>query len=284
MSMPGPLTTAEYWNEKWGSVQLPVVAGSDRGDVLTAPIVEMLVRHGALARGQRVLEIGGAPGGFVARLTRDFGVHATLVDISAQGCEKARENFRLLNIDAEVVCADVLNWHPRDEPFDLVYSLGVVEHFRNVPEIVAAHARLTARKGTIAIGMPNFVRLLAPLFRRWAPKELEAHNLSALDMRTWRDFDQRLGLVELYKGYLGGVQPRVAASLGHEGSPTWPFRAAAFLARRETAAYARRRVKRHGQPANTRINHRLFSAYEVAIFRVVQPAPSLDDSRLREAR
>jgi hypothetical protein len=269
-----PLTTPAYWDEKWLGLSLPVLAGSDPADLLTIPILRELVRHVDPKPGTRVLEIGGAPGGLVARLVREFGVTATSVDVSEEGCRKTRENLEILGIDATVVCADALTWEPPDEPFDLVISLGVVEHFMDLDAVFAAHARLASAGAVVAVGLPHYVRLLAPLFRRWAPQELATHNLAAFDSDYVRAVTSRLGLVEVRDCYLGGIQPRLVTSLGFEGSPTWAYRGAALLARRETALYAWRGVRSARPPLNVRLNHRLVSAYELRLYRtpVVEPS------------
>ena len=65
---------------------------------------------GAVA-GKHVLEIGAAPGGKTAQLAA-AGARVTAVDRSAPRLARLRENLARLHLEAEIVEADALDWHP----------------------------------------------------------------------------------------------------------------------------------------------------------------------------
>ena len=61
--------------------------------------------------GKQVLEIGAAPGGKTAQLAA-AGARVTAVDRSAPRLDRLRENLTRLHLEAEIVEADALDWHP----------------------------------------------------------------------------------------------------------------------------------------------------------------------------
>ena len=61
--------------------------------------------------GKHVLEIGAAPGGKTAQLAA-AGARVTAVDRSAPRLARLRENLARLHLEAEIVEADALDWHP----------------------------------------------------------------------------------------------------------------------------------------------------------------------------
>jgi len=69
-------------------------------------------------RGKRVYDLCAAPGGKTAQLCA-AGAEVTAVDRSAKRLERVRENLARLNLDAELIAADVATWDP-GEPADAI--------------------------------------------------------------------------------------------------------------------------------------------------------------------
>ena len=68
--------------------------------------------------GRRVLDLCAAPGGKTLQLAA-AGWQVTAVERSAKRAERIDQNLARLNLSAEVVIADALQWQPA-EPFDAV--------------------------------------------------------------------------------------------------------------------------------------------------------------------
>lgn len=67
---------------------------------------------------RRVADLCAAPGGKTAQLAAS-GARVTAVDLSANRLKRLSGNLGRLNLEAELVRADILDWQP-DEPFDAV--------------------------------------------------------------------------------------------------------------------------------------------------------------------
>lgn len=94
-----------------------------------------------LARGKRTLECGCGSAQVSAHLARR-GYQTTMLDSSEEGLKFARRNFRRLGLSGIFVCADVKDSAFRENSFDVVMSIGSLEHFRDVRDAIRAMIRV----------------------------------------------------------------------------------------------------------------------------------------------
>lgn len=227
------LTDEVFWDAYWQKLQLPVAADDTKARPYEREILKVLKRFAPKHPGARIVELGGAPGRYLAYVARASGGEAYAIDISSVGCSKLKENFELLGIPVTVFCRDVLESDLSDLPrFDLVYSLGLIEHFGDPLPMIRKHVELAKPGGVIVFGLPNFLGISRHVMKLTRPEMLSIHNLTTMDTRTWSRFEQEAGLEVLFRGYVGGWEPRIYAV---RKSNAWsrlvnlPIRAAARL-------------------------------------------------------
>lgn len=104
---------------------------------------------------KKVLEIGCGYGFFLEMIGKYSG--------QAVGIEKYLDpaGSVLNNKDIKFVKADAVKLPFRNESFDFVYSVDVIEHIDNDSEFVKESLRVLKKNGTIIIGTPNRDRLSA---------------------------------------------------------------------------------------------------------------------------
>jgi len=95
---------------------------------------------------ERILEVGVGEGRMI-RILRKAGVRAEFCSVDITHKVKLAPGHRIL-ADARVLPF-------RDRVFDLVYSLGVVEHFRETGKAIQEHARVTKDRGYVLITSPH---------------------------------------------------------------------------------------------------------------------------------
>jgi SAM-dependent methyltransferase len=203
----GQLTRSADWDEKWEGMSLPVAVDRATAGLYVQAILDVIDRYLPADKQRSILEIGGAPGQYLAYMYRRFGYAVHCLDYSPVGCKKAEENLALLGIPAQIYCRDLFAPDLDLPPFDIVYSLGVIEHFRDLPAVVERHLRLLKPAGILLLGVPNFGGVYHAFLRRLAPSLLAQHNLAAMDLRNWEPFEQAFRLRPLFKGYVGGFEP-----------------------------------------------------------------------------
>ena len=76
-------------------------------------------------------------------------------------------------LTGEFRCEDIFTTTLPEASFDLVYSLGVIEHFEDARSIVEKHLFLTKPGGRVVISIPNFGGVYGRLERYFCPRALE---------------------------------------------------------------------------------------------------------------
>jgi 2-polyprenyl-3-methyl-5-hydroxy-6-metoxy-1,4-benzoquinol methylase len=163
------LTKKQYWDEGWDhkvSMRLPSKLNNAVRNFLR------LMRP-RLKPDMKVLEIGCAPGKYLALAAAELGVQVSGLDYSTVGIATCKRLFETLGLNADLRCENMFSTSFEDESFDIVYSKGVIEHFRNPAEAVEVHYRLLKRGGRAVIIIPNYSGIYGKL-QRW----LEPENLS----------------------------------------------------------------------------------------------------------
>lgn len=130
--------------------------------------------------GMRVLEIGCAPGKILAWMAKIMKVTVAGLDYSERGINSARKLFEFLEIEADLRCEDVLCTTFSGGSFDLVYSVGVVEHFNDPAPIVRKHMELLRSGGMALVVIPNYGGIYGQVQGRLDYENLLTHNLNIM--------------------------------------------------------------------------------------------------------
>jgi SAM-dependent methyltransferase len=252
------LTEQRYWDDYWSRVSLPMEARRDRHHLYLNEILNVFDRFLPYNDELTALEIGGSPGRYLAYLHRTFGYKIHCLDYSERGCEATRENFRILGIPGVVHQADLFSDELNLPRFDVVYSLGLIEHFTDQASVVERHLRVLKPGGLLVLGVPNFQGISKWFLSRLAPTLLAQHQLPAMDLRNWEEFERAFELDVLFKDYVGGFEPSI-------------FRRREEVSRRTAAPYFVARVltrllHSHFRPLR-RLNGRLVSGYAMGVYR-----------------
>jgi SAM-dependent methyltransferase len=262
---PARLTDERFWDEYWGGIELP----QEFTDANTSPYIREFLatfdRYFPPASGLSALEIGGAPGRYLAYFHRRFGYDVKALDYSPVGYELARRNFELLGIQATVVQGDMFDAALEFPQCDIVYSLGLIEHFDDPAAVAKAHLRFVKPGGLLAIGAPN-MRGLSGLLHRWlSPSVLESLYVPSTDPHGWDEFERELGLHVLWKGYISGFEPSNFWRLERRN----PFaRALWWFLHGLSLIWERRALRRL-----RRVNSWAWSSYVIAFYRAPDRRP-----------
>jgi len=172
-------STKAYWESthaqpRW---RLP-----SRLNVGTRDILRLLTSH--MRPGMRVLEIGCAPGKYLAYLAKRRQARVYGLDYSGPGIRVCNELFARLGLQGDFIQENVLTNSLQEGSFDLVYSLGVIEHFDDPKPVIEKHLLLTKPSGIVLITIPNYVGLYGRIQRHFDAEILKIHNLEIMDCRA----------------------------------------------------------------------------------------------------
>lgn len=92
-------------------------------------------------KGKRVLEVGCGRGSLSCYFS-DAGFDCKLIDSSEKAINIAEEIFKTNNLKAEFVVGDAYNLPFNNKSFDLVFSIGLLEHFEEIEKPMQEQIRI----------------------------------------------------------------------------------------------------------------------------------------------
>ena len=69
-----------------------------------------------------------------------------------------------------------------DRKYDIVFSLGFIEHFNNTRDVILRHVDLLASSGLLLIVLPNLLGLNGWIQRRFDKENYDVHNLKSMEI------------------------------------------------------------------------------------------------------
>jgi 2-polyprenyl-3-methyl-5-hydroxy-6-metoxy-1,4-benzoquinol methylase len=114
--------------------------------------------------GKELLEVGCGGSQYLPYFAKEFGLRVTGIDYSQPGCTAATKLLAAEGMPGNVVCGDFFD-PPPDlvGKFDVVVSMGVVEHFVDTPKCIGAIAKLVKPEGLVLTFVPNMRGLVGRL-------------------------------------------------------------------------------------------------------------------------
>jgi 2-polyprenyl-3-methyl-5-hydroxy-6-metoxy-1,4-benzoquinol methylase len=172
-------TTKAYWE---ASHSQPRWRLPSRLNVGTSNILRLLGRK--VEPGMKVLEIGCAPGKHLAYLAKKRQARVCGLDYSEPGIAFSKELFSRLRLAGEFRCENVFATEFPESSFDVVYSLGVIEHFDNPLPLIEKHLLLASVGGLVLLAVPNYAGIYGRFQRHFDPENLKIHNLDIMNRKT----------------------------------------------------------------------------------------------------
>ncbi len=248
------LTESAFWDNYWANLALPVRV--DASFSFDRCLANALRSHLRGVEGE-ALEIGCAPGKWLAFLADEFGVEPSGIEFSTVGGAATLRNLELLGIKAGAIrSCDFFEAVP-DRQFDLVISLGFIEHFTDVDDVVRRHLLWLKPGGLLVLGVPNFQGINRWLQAVLDQSILDKHNLNIMSPRYLAGLAEKFPLTVKSTEYIGSFEPSLPiAPAGWRVSPGVMLAKAAVR-----IAHFARRIR-----AFDRLNHPSFSSYLLAVY------------------
>jgi len=155
----------QYWDMIWGTYDMPKEV-NPRYEGLPNYINRRFHEYFCQifstmnTQGKNILEIGCARSVWLPYFAKEFGFKVYGIDYSEIGCQQAIQSLSNEDVAGEIVCADFFS--PPDSMvgvFDVAISFGVVEHFQNTAECIAAFSKFLKPGGLLVTNIPNLCGL-----------------------------------------------------------------------------------------------------------------------------
>jgi len=158
------------------------------------------------------LEVGCAPGRWLAFLASEFGLLVSGIEYTKDGAEATRRNLTMLGVKFDRVDeADFFAMTPRPI-YNVVVSFGFVEHFTDVRGVVGRQAEWLRPGGLLLVGVPNFAGIHGRIQKVLDAQILQRHNLTIMNASELARIGAEAGLVTESATYLGSFEPSLPIS------------------------------------------------------------------------
>lgn len=193
--MDNILTTKDKWEDVWGNVRLPYVTTPNYD------IKEQLESRLPKTNQHSFIEIGCAPGGYMAWFNKTFDYKVSGVEYAEKAAAMTTKNMKVQGIDAAVLVGDFFA-HDFSQKYDVVFSRGFIEHFRDMSPVVERICSLSKR--FVVTIVPNIYGINGAIRKVFNPRGYAEHN--PIDVPMLKSLHAQCGMKTLFCDYVEGVQ------------------------------------------------------------------------------
>ncbi len=212
------LARKEHWDSRYQTCG-PTEVWCEPSDHLSIAFLRALMVEIERSKPASILEVGCGNSVWLPAVGLRTGAAVAGLDFSDLGCELARSQLKAAGLSGNIFCADLFNTAATDVgSYDLVYSVGMVEHFTDTVEVLSKLLALVNPGGVLFTEVPNLKNTLhGVLSWIWQPENLAKHNpLSKHDLiKAYRE----LGMERIEGHYAGFFSLDVVAWPIY---PRWP--------------------------------------------------------------
>jgi len=199
------LTDEGFWEHFWDSLEVPSRINL-RGSI-DRSLSRAFLRHVPEGSGKRLIEIGAAPGRWLVFFHEKLGYAVDGIEYLSTACRKTEENLVECGTVGKIFQQDFFHNDLPKHSYDVVLSLGFIEHFTDLDPVIAGHIALLNPGGLLIIGVPNLRGLHGVAERLTDPETLAVHNLDVMSMSFMNRLPTEYDLKPLWIGYVGGISP-----------------------------------------------------------------------------
>lgn len=159
-----------------------------------------------------IFELGCFPCRYLAHFAKKFGLEANGVDITTEINKELfkwlkENNIKVGNIINSDAFKTIENLEKENKKFDIVYSIGFIEHFTNYLDIIDYHDKILKKDGLLIISAPNFRgKIQNKLHKIFDKKNMERHVIDAMNIKEWKNHLLENGYEIVDCKYFGGFK------------------------------------------------------------------------------
>jgi 2-polyprenyl-3-methyl-5-hydroxy-6-metoxy-1,4-benzoquinol methylase len=216
------ITDKEYWDDFWKMTTLPqTVDYGFSNDCAIADFIKKNIPAGFSTK--NALEIGCAPGKWMVFLAKEL-------HYIPEGCEylhsaviATEKNLKMNGLENPMIHeGDFLAFDFGEHTYDLVISLGFIEHFADPESVIKKMTKILRHNGILVIGIPKFSGINY-FFARHVDKTIKnkllpRHNMRIMNCRFFREISDVFSLTPINISCIGAFEP---ALYDISNTPLW---------------------------------------------------------------
>jgi Methyltransferase domain len=194
------LTEREFWLNYWENKENLAIRISE--NYVLSDFLKKFLKENNIKSG---IELGGFPGYYAIYFKKWLNIEATLLDyvIHPEILKNVLKENQLDTNDVTLIETDLFDFSP-EKKYDLVMSVGLIEHFENTKEMIRIHTDFMTEDGVLFINLPNFRGFNGWLQRTFDYENYIKHNINSMDIQLLQSCCEDLNLKNIQVFYNGG--------------------------------------------------------------------------------
>jgi SAM-dependent methyltransferase len=169
--------------------------------------------------GDRLLEVGSGPGRNLVLLSKLLGADVHGVENCPSRYEVNKKYFKYSGLQTANLKKENIFTYKPEKKFDVIISVGFIEHFNDPQKVVEIQRRLLRKGGKIICIIPNFSGINFLIQKLISTNNLEKHNLEIMNIRAFdnlfKGFDKEyMGYYGIFSGGILKTENIIYASIG----------------------------------------------------------------------
>ncbi|MFN3454457.1 MAG: methyltransferase domain-containing protein [Pseudobdellovibrio sp.] len=199
MNHHSDLTTNNYWNEYWDKFKATTLDEN----IFFKKLTHFFPKSEATNR-KNFIEVGGFPGVNSAYFYKFLNYNPCLVDyIIREDIIHQVEQKNVIPLNTIKTFSGNIHEIKLKEKYDLVFSAGFIEHFKDTEIIFDKHVEFMKEDGSLFISVPNFKGIYG-LVQKWLDKETyDLHNIDCMDLNVFQNLCNKHNLKIQFLDYYG---------------------------------------------------------------------------------
>ena len=195
------LTERKFWEDYWNNKRGELIGKVEQKGYLHRELDTIITTKNIAS----IIELGGFPGTFSVYVKKKYNLETALVDYFID--QSIVEDLLLANQlekDSIYLLEDDLTLtHQITKKYDLVYSLGLIEHFKDTKGIIQRHLDFLEPGGELLITIPNFRGVNGWFQRKFNRPNYDVHNISCMDIDFLKSVAEKLKIENVSVYYMG---------------------------------------------------------------------------------
>ncbi len=144
---------SEFYKKFWGKHihHGYFETGKESKEVAAEKLIKLLVKHGNIKKGSRVLDVGCGVGGTSIWLAQNLGCKITGISISPVQIDMAKKAVGKMKNAPQFFVQDANDLNNLEGKFDVIWAVEMISHLKNRADLFKNFERLLAKGGKICI-------------------------------------------------------------------------------------------------------------------------------------
>jgi len=201
------LTQKRDWDNNWKEIKLPQTIDIKHSTKSTRELDFIFHKFLKKDQNKQMIEIGCAPGTWLNYFHNKFKYRINGIEYTKEGYQSTIKNLKILETPGKIINDNFIT-HKFSKKYDIVFSMGFVEHFASPKSIIKKHLDILDKNGYLIIEIPN-LRYLNGFIEKIIcnKKTIKSHNKNIMSLDFFDKVIEENQLKKIYLGYIGSFNP-----------------------------------------------------------------------------